>query len=142
LPDRIDSFVLPTAMAEEIISHARQEAPRECCGVIVGPPGQPTELHRLTNTYTGVDFYEIEAAELFRVYSDADARGWDIEVIYHSHPVSAAYPSPRDVEYAAWPDPVYIICSLERPHAPVIRAFRIVDGAISEVDLRLDRTGD
>src|SRR3954447_21977039 len=113
-------------MHEQIIDHARREAPRECCGVIVGPAGALSELHELTNTYDGVDFYLIEPKEIYRVYREATEREWEIQVIYHSHPVSVAYPSPRDVEYASWPDSVYVICSLEHPHAPYLRAFNIV----------------
>jgi proteasome lid subunit RPN8/RPN11 len=122
-------------MQDDIIGHAHAEAPRECCGVIVGPPGEPRVLHRLTNIYQGVDFYEPDSSELYRVYLDADSQGWDIQVIYHSHPVSPAYPSPRDVEHAGWPDSIYVICSLEHPETPILRAFRIVDEKITELTL-------
>ncbi|HRA48003.1 MAG TPA: Mov34/MPN/PAD-1 family protein, partial [Thermomicrobiales bacterium] len=60
----LDTVVLPAHMQETIIAHARQEAPRECCGVIIGPPGEFAELHQMTNTYAGIDFYEVDGAEL------------------------------------------------------------------------------
>ena len=128
---------LPIAMRDQIVDHAQREAPRECCGVIVGPPGELRELHELTNTYEGVDFYEPEPNQLFQVYREADDRGWGFSAIYHSHPVSVAYPSKRDVEHAGWPDSIYIICSLERPETPCIRAFKIVDGEIAEQEIEL-----
>jgi proteasome lid subunit RPN8/RPN11 len=128
---------LPASMHAQIIDHAQREAPRECCGVIIGPTDDLRELHELTNTYEGVDFYLIEPKEIYRVYRDAMEREWDIQVIYHSHPVSVAHPSARDVEYAAWPDSVYIICSLEHPDKPYMRAFDIVDGKISERAIEL-----
>jgi proteasome lid subunit RPN8/RPN11 len=126
-------------MRDEIIEHALIEAPRECCGIIGGRDGELTELHRMTNVYPGVDFYEPEGAELYQRYRDLDDRGLEIAAIYHSHPVSPAYPSARDVEYAGWPDSVYIICSLEAPNEPVLRAFRIVDGGISELSIEVSR---
>jgi hypothetical protein len=49
--------------------------------------------------------------------------------------VSVAYPSQRDVEHAGWPDSVYIICSLEKPETPYLRAFNIVDGVITELEI-------
>jgi [CysO sulfur-carrier protein]-S-L-cysteine hydrolase len=128
---------LSIAMQHQIVDHARREAPRECCGVIVGPPGEFRELHELTNTYEGVDFYEPEPNQLFQVYREADGRGWGFSAIYHSHPVSVAYPSKRDVEHAGWPDSIYIICSLERPETPYLRAFKIVDGEIAEQEIEL-----
>lgn len=129
----IESFFLPAAMRQEIIAHARQESPRECCGLISGRDGALTELYRMTNTYEGIDFYRIDDMDLYRLYTDLDAKGDEIAVIYHSHPVSVAYPSSRDVEYAAWSDPVYVICSLEDQESPVLRAFRIVDDLITEL---------
>jgi proteasome lid subunit RPN8/RPN11 len=128
---------LPARVRDQIVNHARREAPRECCGVIVGPGGELHELHELTNIYVGVDFYQPEPNELFRVYREADERGWDFSAIYHSHPASVAYPSKRDVEHAGWPESIYIICSLEVPASPHLRAFRIVDGLITEHEIDL-----
>lgn len=130
-----EPFVLPAAMRDEIVAHARAEAPRECCGIIAGTASGLTTLHRLTNNYEGVDFYRIDDDELYRLYMELEQRGEEIAAIYHSHPVSVAFPSARDVEYAAWSDPVYVICSLEHPESPVLRAFRIVDGTISELEI-------
>lgn len=126
---------LPAEMRDEIIAHARSEAPRECCGIIGGVDGELRELYRLTNTYPGVDFYEPDPTELYERYRDLDSRGLEIAAIYHSHPVSQAYPSRRDVEHAGWPDSVYFICSLEHPEQPVLRAFRIVDEQITELEI-------
>jgi proteasome lid subunit RPN8/RPN11 len=128
---------LSLSMHDQIIDHARRESPRECCGVIVGPSGEFRELHELTNIYEGVDFYEPEPNELFRIYREADDRGWEFSAIYHSHPVSIAYPSKRDVEYAGWPDSVYIICSLEDLELPYLRAFNIVNEEIIEREIVL-----
>jgi [CysO sulfur-carrier protein]-S-L-cysteine hydrolase len=138
LPSTSQSVLhLPAAMHAQIIDHAQREAPRECCGVIVGPTNDLRELHELTNTYEGVDFYLIEPKEIYQVYRDAAERDWDIQVIYHSHPISVAHPSARDIEHAAWPDSVYVICSLEHPDKPYMRAFDIVDGEITERAIEL-----
>ncbi|HEU0115754.1 MAG TPA: M67 family metallopeptidase [Thermomicrobiales bacterium] len=128
-------FVLPREMREQIVAHARRDAPRECCGVIGGRAGRVETLYPLTNLDRGTDFYRIDDVELFQVYQRIDAGGGEIVAIYHSHPVSPAYPSPTDVRLAAWPDAHYLICSLADPEQPVLRAFRIVDGAIREVAL-------
>ena len=129
------SLTLPSAMRDHIVVHAREDAPRECCGVIGGNDGQATSFHRLTNLESGVDFYRIDDAELFRVYRDIDDRGDDILVIYHSHPVSPAIPSKTDVALASWPDAFYLICSLQDPAHPDLRVFRIVDEQIIAADL-------
>jgi proteasome lid subunit RPN8/RPN11 len=124
-------------MREAIVAHARREWPRECCGLIAGQDGRPVEVIPITNIYPGEDFYEMEPVELYRHYRAIEERGQAIVANYHSHPVSVAYPSARDVEHAGWPEIVYLICSLEQPEAPVIRAFRIEDEQIREVAIEL-----
>ena len=89
----------------------------------------------MTNIYPGEDFYEMEPRELYRHYRAIEERGQAIVANYHSHPVSVAHPSARDVAHAGWPEIVYLICSLEDPAAPVIRAFRIEDGQIRELTI-------
>ena len=120
-------------MREAIVEHARSEFPRECCGVIMGPPGELTELRKMTNIYEGIDFYDVDGVVLLALLKELDERGWELGAIYHSHPVSPARPSARDVEYAGYPDSAYIICSLEHPDSPVIRAFNIVDDQVTEL---------
>lgn len=126
---------LPRSMREEIIAHARAESPRECCGVIAGQEGQLIQLFRLTNVAPGNTRYEVAPEELYRLERDFMEKGWEVAVIYHSHPATRAYPSETDVNLAFWPDAVYLICSLADPEAPDVRAFRIVDGQISEVTI-------
>src|SRR5215217_2301955 len=129
------SLVLPDEMRTEIIEHARDHAPRECCGVIAGRNGSLTRLYRLTNLEQGVDRYLIDDEELYRVYREIEEGGDELLAIYHSHPVSVAYPSKTDLAFAFWPDSYYLICSLEHPESPIIRAFRIVEDIITEVAL-------
>ncbi len=126
---------LPTAMRDEIVAHARAEAPRECCGVIAGQEGRPVQLYRLTNVEPGTDLYRIDDTELYHVYRELHERGDVILAIYHSHPVSPAYPSRTDVALAFWSEAFYLICSLAEPGSPDIRAFRIVDERISEAEI-------
>lgn len=68
-------------------------------------------------------------------FRELPAQGMEIVAIYHSHPVSPAYPSQTDLDLAFWPEAVYIICSLADPDSPVVRGFRLRDGAVTEIDL-------
>lgn len=132
-----ERLIVPGLIREEIIAHARDHWPRECCGVIAGKNGEITQLHRLTNLEQSVNRYLFDDEEFFRVYWEIENRGEELLSVYHSHPVTVAYPSKTDVEFAFWPEAVYLICSLEVEAASVIRGFRIVDGAISELELEL-----
>ncbi len=134
LPEQ-EFFSLPPYMEDQIVAHARREAPRECCGVIGGTNGKVSEVHSLTNLEPGNTRYRIDDAELYRVYRGLDERGGEVLAIYHSHPATPAYPSPTDVALALWPEAHYLICSLADPHRPDLRAFRIVGGHIREVPI-------
>ena len=135
------SLQLPRSLHDRIVEHARADLPRECCGLIGGLPGDPdlsgprVDLFALRNAAPGLDFYEIDASDLYRVTRELDADGRDIVAIYHSHPTGPARPSATDVELAFWPDAWYLICSLADPAAPDLRAFRIVDGSVSEATI-------
>lgn len=131
LPERL---VVPEALRTEIVAHARELFPRECCGIIAGGDAL-TEVVRLTNLEPGVTRYLMDEEEFFRAYWAIENRGERLIAVYHSHPVTVAYPSVTDVANATWPDAVYLICSLEVPNAPVLRGFRIVDGTITEVEI-------
>jgi proteasome lid subunit RPN8/RPN11 len=129
-------FALPAAMREEIIAHARAEAPRECCGIIAGRGGVPFRLYRTTNVAPGNSLYEIDPAELIELeFRELPSQDAEIIAIYHSHPASEAYPSATDRELAFWPQAVYLICSLAEPERPVVRGFRLRDGVVAEVVL-------
>jgi proteasome lid subunit RPN8/RPN11 len=123
-------------MRQAIIAHARRDAPRECCGIIAGRDGIPVRLHPTTNIAEGNALYEIDPAQLIELeFHTMPAEETELVAIYHSHPVSPAYPSATDIALAFWPDALYIICSLADPAHPVVRGFRIRDGAVTEVDL-------
>ncbi|MDP2663799.1 MAG: M67 family metallopeptidase [Dehalococcoidia bacterium] len=130
-------FYLPPQIAEEIIEHVKSEVPNEACGLLAGPGGRIVKHYRATNSEHSPVLYSIDAKELLSVFRDMEAHDWDLLAIYHSHTHSQAYPSPTDVRQAYYPDSVYLIISLEDPDHPVIRGFRILEGAISEEEVVL-----
>ena len=122
---------------EEMIAHAREEAPNECCGIIAGKDGRAVKLFRARNAEESPYLYYLDSRDLFRIYRECEANGWDFLAIYHSHTKTRAYPSPTDIRLAAWLDSYYLIVTLRRPKHPVVRAFRIIDGKPREEKIRL-----
>jgi proteasome lid subunit RPN8/RPN11 len=126
---------IPRQMAEEMIAHAREEAPNECCGMIGGADGSGTTVYRSINAEASPLRYSLDASDQFRIMQEMEKRGEELIGIYHSHTGSAAYPSQTDVNLAAYPDAVYVIVSLEDPQNPDLRGFWIRDGQIDETEL-------
>ena len=132
-PDRT-MLTLPRDFIDEMVAHAREDAPDECCGIIAGKDGTAVKLFRAKNAEASPYRYSVDPQDLFRIHREADENGWDFLAIYHSHTASEAYPSPTDVRLAFWPESYYILVSLMDAQ-PAVRAFRIEDERVTEEEL-------
>ena len=122
-------------LADEIVAHAREDLPNECCGMVGGSDGAAATVYRAENAEASPLRYSIDAKEQFRLMRAIEEAGEELVAIYHSHTKSAAYPSQTDVNLAGWPEAVYLIVSLADPDAPDLKGFWIKDGQISEAEL-------
>lgn len=137
---------LSASIVQLLIDHARAEYPNEACGVIVGnrepaDGGQALRWEPARNEAASPYRYRVHPDDLLRLTvetDDADEVFWGI---VHSHVRSPAVPSPTDLGAAQYPDALYVLVSLAEDEAdaangvPSVRAWRIVDGAMHEVEL-------
>jgi [CysO sulfur-carrier protein]-S-L-cysteine hydrolase len=123
------------AMVDEIISHAREDLPNECCGLIASRDGEAVKVYRTRNAEASPVRYGLDPLEQYRVMNEIEDADLSLGAIYHSHTRSPAYPSQTDVNLAFYPDALYLIVSLQDADTPDVKAFRIVDGGIEEVEL-------
>ena len=130
-------LTLPRSYVEAMIRHARAFVPQECCGLIAGQEGRAVKRYELRNDDPSVLRYTANAQDQLAAMREMWDHDWDLLAIYHSHTHTQAYPSATDVRLAFYPDAYYVIVSLQEPDRPVVRAFRIVDGAIAEHELRV-----
>jgi proteasome lid subunit RPN8/RPN11 len=123
----------------KIIAHARADHPDEACGVIAGPAGsdRPERFIPMLNAERSPTFYRFDSMEQFRVWREMDERDEEPVVIYHSHTATEAYPSRTDVSYASEPDAHYVLVSTRDPDVAEFRSFRIVDGTVTEEEIRI-----
>ena len=122
------------ALLDEIVEHARADAPNECCGMIAASDGRAVEVHRATNAAASPLRYELDGMEQYRIQSAIEDAGHELGAIYHSHTRSAPYPSQTDINLAFYPESLYVIVGVAGPEAEV-RAFTIVDGRVAEAEL-------
>ena len=119
---------------DELIAHAREEEPNECCGYCSFRDGTIEALHRSTNLRASPYGYELDAKSLLAA-NELDDDGHGV-AIYHSHPRSAAEPSQTDINLAQYPHWLNLIVSLaDDPH---VRAWRIADGRVEEEPLEVE----
>ena len=150
----------------QMIAHALDGMPLEACGLFAGIPatapatapdsattpdsataaqraeGQISTESQVLRFYPCVNeaqsskLYTVPGKAFLQADRDAEANGWQILGVMHSHTHTDAYPSPTDVVQAPDPDWHYVIVSL-RDDLPSLRSYRIVDGTITEEQVRL-----
>lgn len=123
------------AQRDELIAHAREEAPNECCGYARGRDGAIEQTYRAENPRRSPYGYELDPKSLLAA-NELDDEGHEV-AIYHSHPRSPAEPSQTDINLATYPHWTYLIVSLagDEPH---VRAWRIADGRVDEEPIEID----
>jgi proteasome lid subunit RPN8/RPN11 len=132
---------LAPGLWQAMVEHALRERPLEACGLLAGRGDRAYAFYPTRNAARSPTRYDIDPQDLLRVTLELEARGEEVWGIFHSHPATPAYPSRTDVRLAFYPSAFYLICSTADPTRPVLRAFRIVDGAVSEVAVHAEDGG-
>ena len=132
-----------------MVDRALTQDPAEACGLFTGQPGTLVVdgYHPMANVADPDEawkLYVLDGQEMIDVESEADAAGRAVLGVMHSHTHTTAYPSPTDVADAARFDPfgawVFVIVSLKHPD-PVLRAYRILEGEVTEVPVSVSPDG-
>lgn len=125
---------IPAEIRDELIAHAREGLPNECCGMLGSKDGVATSVYRANNAEASPLRYNLDPQDQFRIMTAIEEAGEDLGAIYHSHTQSPAYPSQTDINLASYPDSIYVIVSLAEGEEP-IRGFWIRDGQVEEAEL-------
>jgi proteasome lid subunit RPN8/RPN11 len=138
----VKGLVLPAALADKLMRHARAELPNEACGLLSGSDdtGRATRFHPARNVEASPLRYNVHPEDLVRITFTIEDAGEELVAIFHSHTRSAAVPSATDRRTAMYPEPFYLLASLADPDAPparALRAWRIYRGQAFEVPLTI-----
>jgi proteasome lid subunit RPN8/RPN11 len=139
----VDALTIPSAIADELLAHARAEVPNEACGLLAGDlaAGRVTAFHPARNEEASPLRYNVHPDDLVRIILGIEDGGDDLIAIFHSHTHTPAVPSATDLRTAQYPDAFYLLVTLSDPNAGpavALRAWRIRDGASTEVALRIE----
>ena len=124
-------------IVDELVAHAREDVPNECCGMIGGSDGAATTLYRSVNAEASPLRYSLDSSDQFRIMREMEEKDEELLAIYHSHTASDPYPSQTDVNLASYPDSVYLIVSLQDAESPELRGYWIRDGKIAKAELEI-----
>lgn len=130
---------IPQALYDELVAHARADAPNECCGLMGTKDGEAVTIHRAVNKFASPLRFEIDERELWDVFERIDEEGLFAGVLYHSHTRSDPVPSQTDVNFGSNPmlaGVTWLIVGLTGDE-PQVRAWRIADGQATETELEV-----
>jgi proteasome lid subunit RPN8/RPN11 len=128
---------VPRSIVDELVAHAREDAPDECCGIVATENGRAVKVFRATNAEASPVRYSLDPREQYDITMEIERNGWELGVIHHSHTRSPAYPSQTDVNLAFWPEALYVIVGVMDPQTPEVRAYRIAGERIEEAPLEV-----
>ena len=123
------------AVLDDMVAHAVVEAPRECCGLLVGTEQEVEESVRTANLEAGNARFLVDPAQHFALMKRLRGTGRDVIGAYHSHPRSEAVPSPTDLAEGFSEEFLCVIVSLLDPAKPAVRAYRLAKGAAYELEV-------
>ncbi|CUS31693.1 Mov34/MPN/PAD-1 family protein [Candidatus Nitrospira nitrificans] len=149
-------LVIPQPILDDIIAHAKELAPYECCGLLAGTDGVVSRIYRIKNivamegAHNLSSFDSAKAAHLERLSpaeraeiafvmdmqdfstakKDMRNNGLDLQVVYHSHPHDPARPSVTDIKIATDYEEIWPKINLPLP------AYLLVSLMHSEPDVK------
>jgi desampylase len=133
----VTTVSLKAEVRRQMVAHAREAAPAECCGLLVGRGHRVAEAVRARNIADSATRFVIDPAEHIAARREARARGLEVVGFYHSHPHSPAEPSATDLAEASYADHLYLIVGLCESE-PDVRVYELVTGNFLEVPLVTD----
>ena len=126
---------LPKELSDEMVRHAREEYPRECCGMLAGEHSVISKLFKIKNIAQRIDEYELDPLEQVHAFEEIDRLSLKLLGVYHSHPDHPCYPSRLDIHQAFYPDTLFFIISISDFQQPRIRSFKMHAGKVYEEEI-------
>lgn len=132
----IERVQIPAPVADAMFKHSGWGYPHEACGLVAfDDKAVPRLVMCLSNSDEATDRFTISPAEQFGATMLAERSGFTIGAMFHSHPRSDAYPSAVDIAGGADPAWLHFIVGPVAGPKPLLRAFRIREGDVVEVQV-------
>lgn len=122
----VADLVIPQRILDDIVAHARELTPYECCGLLAGTnqtvsrlyriknivalegaqnlssfdPAKVAHLERLSPAERAEIAFVMDMQDFSAAKKDMRNKGLDLQVVYHSHPHDPARPSVTDIKIA------------------------------------------
>ena len=129
-------MTIPQHVIDEMIAQARQDAPNETCGYLLGQGDAVTENYWMENIDHSSEHFSFAPKDQFAALRYAREKGLKILANWHSHPASPSRPSQEDLRLANDPTIRYAILSL-LDGKPKLNSFKILNGEVVDKEVHL-----
>lgn len=131
---------LSPMQAETLVALARAGAPREVCGLLLGPvSGEVIDTVPIMNLATAPErAFHLDERALAHALTSLHASGLELLAFYHSHPASDPRPSAMDIAQSSYPDVAMVIIGL-RP-SPALAAWSVRYGEVTPIEIVISTT--
>jgi proteasome lid subunit RPN8/RPN11 len=133
-----ERLVIPDALLDEVIAHARDTLPHECCGLLAGRVADGTGTacvrYAIRNDAASGTEYETNARDMLNAFRAMREGGLELLAIYHSHPTTAPVPSRRDLASNTYGETAAHLIVGFAATEPVVRAWWLTEAGYREVD--------
>lgn len=111
---------------EQMVEYCMVESPIEACGLVSGKENKGLTLWQVPNEDKSPNRFKISEESMKKTIVKIEKKGEQLTGVFHSHPVTRAYPSFFDIKNHAYPTVAYIIVSLLKSE-PVVKCYRITE---------------
>ena len=146
-------LVVQQDILTSLIRLAREGAPEEVCGLLVGSGCRVSHVLPVQNEYHSPIRFRMEPREQLMNFLWYEKQNLELLAIYHSHPCGPAEPSPTDIYEFAYPETISMIISLDNcgnypgtlpgtgePADWLIRCFEIQNNGFSLVEIAVEES--
>ena len=126
---------IPQNIIDELISQARQDAPNESCGYLLGTDDVVAENYWMENIDHSPEHFSFAPKDQFAALKYARTKGLKILANWHSHPASPSRPSQEDLRLAN--DPTIRYAILSQHEGIHLNSFKILNGEMVDKEIHL-----
>lgn len=129
---------IPRSIANQLLHMAQNAPDKEVCGLIGSLNGIAHRCYEINNIASQPqNRFELDPSEQIAAMAKMRDNGEKLFAVYHSHPTAPAFPSAIDIDKAAYPEALNLIISLNTKGVLELRAFKISEQNVQEIELNL-----
>jgi len=130
---------IPRTLANRLLTLAQLAPETEICGLISTQANSKYSLYPVDNIAADkASIFEMDPAQLIGAFKNIREKQETLFAVFHSHPHSAAIPSHKDIDDAAYNDALNIIISLGTRGVLDMRGYFYQNDEAQPVDLIIE----